>query len=85
MLRLGWVRVAAAITGYGTKRSGYNRLGKWPLRKLHIWEVANWKNTLEKFQLGKFKLHVLKIIMLGAQKDATDSCMILGYINWVHK
>ena len=34
------------------ERCGQNILGKLPLGKLHIWEVASWENTLESCHLG---------------------------------
>jgi len=49
-LRLGWVQGNECFgqkKKLGAKRYdiGQGRLGKLPLGKLHIWEVATWKNT----------------------------------------
>jgi len=48
---------ATARTGHGGPSSAAkDRLEKFPLGKLHIWEVATWKNTLGKLPLEKMPL-----------------------------
>ena len=58
LCRLKWGPSAAARMGYGAKRRSFNRLGaercdsdrlgKLPLGKLHIWEVATWEKSFGK-------------------------------------
>ena len=51
--RLQWGPSAAVRMGYGDKRRGYNRRGRW-LRLGQTWEVAAWEIVhLGSFHLGK--------------------------------
>ena len=50
---MGYGPSALRLFRLGAERCGWDRLGKLPLRNLHIWAVATWENTLEKLPLGK--------------------------------
>ena len=55
-LWLGWARGRGQNRLGGGKHCGQDRLCRLLHKKLHIWEVANWENTLGKLPLGKMPL-----------------------------